>query len=113
MSEFIHVSVAWPYANGNLHAGHIAGSFIPADIFARYHRLKGNRVLKVSGSDSHGTPIMVAADTQGISYRELFEKYHTSHLDVLQKMGMSFDLYTHTDTENHHRIAQDIFYDFT
>ncbi|PJF45129.1 MAG: methionine--tRNA ligase [Phototrophicales bacterium] len=109
MADYIHVSVAWPYANGHLHAGHIAGSFLPADIFARYHRLKGNHVLMVSGSDSHGTPIMVEADARGIPYRALFEEFHESHLKVLQKMGMSFDLYTHTDTENHHRIAKDIF----
>lgn len=109
MADYIHVSVAWPYANGDLHAGHMAGSFMPADIFARYHRLKGNHVLKVSGSDSHGTPIMVEADERGVSYRELFETYHESHLKVLHAMGISFDLYTHTDTENHHRIAQDIF----
>lgn len=109
MADYIHVSVAWPYANGHLHAGHIAGSFLPADIFARYHRLQGNHVIMVSGSDSHGTPIMVEADTRGITYRELFEEFHESHLIVLQQSGMSFDLYTHTDTENHHRIAKDIF----
>ena len=109
MSDFIHVSVAWPYVNGDLHAGHVAGSFLPADIFARYHRLKGNHALMVSGSDTHGTPIMVEADAQGITPRELFEKYHVRFLDVLKRSGMSFDLYTHTDTENHHRIAQDIF----
>ena len=66
-------------------------------------------MLKVSGSDTHGTPIMVEADAQGIPYRDFFLHYHTRQLDVLQKMGMSFSLYTHTDTENHHRIAQDIF----
>lgn len=109
MSDFIHVSVAWPYVNGDLHAGHVAGSFLPADIFARYHRLKGNHTLMVSGSDTHGTPIMVEADAQGITPRELFEKYHVRFLDTLKCSGMSFDLYTHTDTENHHRIAQDIF----
>ncbi len=109
MSDFIHVSVAWPYVNGDLHAGHVAGSFLPADIFARYHRLKGNHTLMVSGSDTHGTPIMVEADAQGITPRELFEKYHVRFLDTLKRSGMSFDLYTHTDTENHHRVAQDIF----
>lgn len=109
MADFIHVSVAWPYVNGDLHAGHIAGSNLSADIFARYHRLKGNHVLKVSGSDTHGTPIMVEADLQGIPARELFEQYHQRQLDVIQRLGLSFDLYTHTDTENHHRIAQDFF----
>ena len=76
MSELIHVSLGWPYANGDLHVGHLAGVYLPADIFARYHRLKGNRVLMVSGSDSHGTPITVEADKLGKSPREVFEHYH-------------------------------------
>ncbi|MCI0711215.1 MAG: methionine--tRNA ligase [Chloroflexi bacterium] len=109
MAEYIHVSVAWPYANGDLHAGHITGSMLPADIFARYHRLKGNHVLMVSGSDSHGTPTMVAADEEGKTPREVFEYYHRRNLDVWKTLGISYDLYTHTDTENHHKISQDIF----
>lgn len=109
MPDLIHVSVAWPYVNGDLHAGHIAGSNLSADIFARYHRLKGNHVLKVSGSDTHGTPIMVEADARGVPVRELFQEYHQRQLDVIQRLGLSFDLYTHTDTENHHRVSQDIF----
>jgi len=109
MSKHIHVSVAWPYANGDLHVGHIAGAYLPADIFARYHRLKGNKVLMVSGSDSHGTPIMVEARKRGIEARELFERYHERFLLTQQKIGISYDLFTHTDTENHHKIAQDFF----
>ena len=109
MSDYIHVSVAWPYANGQMHAGHVAGSFLPADIFARYHRLRGNHVLMVSGSDSHGTPITLEADNRGISPRELFEESHQSHLQVLERLSISFDLYTHTDTENHHEVSQAIF----
>lgn len=109
MSEYIHVSVAWPYANGDMHAGHLAGAYLPADIFARYHRLKGNHVLMVSGSDSHGTPITVEADRLGISARDVFEHYHRRFLETQQAMGISYDLFTHTDTENHHKIAQDVF----
>ncbi|MBZ0293946.1 MAG: methionine--tRNA ligase [Anaerolineae bacterium] len=109
MTEYIHVSVAWPYANGDLHVGHLAGAYLPADIFARYHRLKGNRVLMVSGSDGHGTPISVEADQRGISPRQVFQHYHERFLLTQQKIGISYDLFTHTDTENHHRIAQDIF----
>lgn len=109
MPDLIHVSVAWPYANGDLHAGHLAGCYIPADIFARYQRLLGNRVLMVSGSDSHGTPIMVEADKRGISARELFEQYHLRFLQTQQKLGISYDLFTHTDTENHHQVTQDAF----
>ena len=71
MSEKILVAVAWPYANGPLHLGHVAGAYLPADIFARYQRLKGNDVLMVSGSDSHGTPITVQADKEGITPREV------------------------------------------
>ena len=109
MTETIHVSVAWPYANGDMHVGHLAGAYLPADIFARYHRLKGNRVLMVSGSDSHGTPITIEADKRGITPRELFEHYHHRFLETQKQIGISYDLYTHTDTENHHRIARDFF----
>ncbi len=109
MSKTIHVSVAWPYANGDLHVGHLAGAYLPADIFARYHRLKGNRVLMVSGSDSHGTPISVEADKRGVPASEIFEHYHERFVLTQQKIGVSYDLFTHTDTENHHQIAQDFF----
>jgi methionyl-tRNA synthetase len=109
MSDYIHVSVAWPYANGDMHIGHLAGAYLPADIFARYHRMKGNHVLMVSGSDSHGTPITVEAEARGISPRDVFEHYHARFVRTQQKIGISYDLFTHTDTENHHRIAQDIF----
>ena len=109
MTERIHVSVAWPYANGDLHVGHLAGAYLPADIFARYHRLNGNQVLMVSGSDSHGTPITVEADKKNQSPRELFEHFHQRFLETQKAIGISYDLFTHTDTENHHRIAQDVF----
>lgn len=109
MSKVIHVSVAWPYSNGDLHVGHLAGAYLPADIFARYHRLKGNQVLMVSGSDTHGTPISVEADKRGVSPVEVFTRYHERFLRTQHKIGISYDLFTHTDTENHHRIAQDIF----
>jgi methionyl-tRNA synthetase len=109
MPEYIHVSVAWPYANGDLHPGHLAGAYLPADIFARYHRLKGNYVLMVSGSDSHGTPISVEADKLGLTPREVFEHFHARFLETQQRIGLSYDLFTHTDTENHHKVAQDVF----
>ena len=109
MTERIHVSVAWPYANGDMHVGHLAGAYLPADIFARYHRLNGNKVLMVSGSDSHGTPITVEADKSGQTPRELFEHFHERFLETQRSIGISYDLFTHTDTENHYRIAQDFF----
>jgi methionyl-tRNA synthetase len=107
--ERIGVFVAWPYANGPLHLGHIAGAYLSPDIFARYHRLRGNQVLMVSGSDSHGTPITVRAEQEGVPPEEIFQRYHASFLDSFQRMGISFDLFTHTDTENHYAVAQDIF----
>jgi methionyl-tRNA synthetase len=109
MTKHIHVSVAWPYANGDLHVGHLAGAYLPADVFARYHRLRGNKVLMVSGSDSHGTPISVEADRRGVPAHDIFEHYHERFLLTQQKLGVSYDLFTHTDTENHYRIAQEIF----
>jgi methionyl-tRNA synthetase len=109
MAEYIHVSVAWPYANGDLHVGHLAGAYLPADIFARHHRLRGNHVLMVSGSDAHGTPISVEADRRGITALELFLHYHRRFLETQRAVGISYDLFTHTHTDNHQRIAQDIF----
>jgi len=109
MGERILVAVAWPYSSSYVHVGNVAGAYLPADIFARYQRLKGNEVLMVSGSDSHGTPVTVRADEEGISPREVFERYHRSFLDDFTKLGLTYDLFTHTDTENHHRVTQDIF----
>ncbi|RMF28307.1 MAG: methionine--tRNA ligase [Chloroflexi bacterium] len=109
MARNILVAVAWPYASANIHVGNLGGAYLPADIYARYHRLAGDRVLMVSGSDSHGTPITVAADREGVHPRDLFERYHRRFLDLFVAMGLSYDLFTHTDTENHHRVAQDIF----
>lgn len=107
--EYILVSVAWPYANSDIHQGNVTGSYLPADIYARFHRLQGNHVLMVSGSDSHGTPVTVKAEEMGVSEQELFQHYHARFLELFQKLGLSYDLYTHTDTENHHRVSQDLF----
>jgi methionyl-tRNA synthetase len=107
--EYILVSVAWPYANSDIHQGNVTGSYLPADIYARFHRLQGNHVLMVSGTDSHGTPVTVKAEKVGKSAQELFQFYHARFLDLFQKIGLSYDLYTHTDTENHHQVSQDLF----
>lgn len=109
MSERIFIGVAWPYANGPLHMGHIAGAYLPADIFARYHRLKGNEVLMVSGSDQHGTPITLRAEQEGRPPQEIVSKYHQQFLDCWQKLGISFDLFTATGTPNHAQVTHDIF----
>jgi methionyl-tRNA synthetase len=109
MPERILVSVAWPYCNGDMHIGHIAGVYLPSDIFARYHRLAGNDVLMVSGSDTHGTPITVRAEEEGISPREVVDRYHPRNVEMMRQLGISFDLFTETDTENHWAVTQEMF----
>ena len=109
MPRKILVSVAWPYCNGDMHIGHIAGVYLPADIFARFHRLRGDDVLMVSGSDTHGTPITVRAEEEGITPREVVDRYHPRNTEMMCRLGISFDLFTETDTENHWAVTQDIF----
>ena len=108
MTERIFIGVAWPYANGPAHLGHLAGSYLPADVFARYHRLNGNSVLMVSGSDSHGAPITMRADNEGMSPRDVVERYHASFLDTWERLGISFDLFTTTMTDNHREVVHDL-----
>ena len=112
MSERIFIGVAWPYANGPLHLGHLAGCYLSADIFARYHRAKGNEVLMVSGSDSHGTPITVRAEAEGVTPEDILNRYHPQFLDSWNKLGITFDLFTTTHTENHQEIVHTLFKDF-
>ncbi len=109
MAERIFIGVAWPYANGPLHLGHIAGAYLPADIFARYHRLKGNEVLMVSGSDQHGTPITVRAEQEGCTPQEVATRFHKSFLESWERLGISFDLFTSTGTDNHRQLVQGFF----
>ena len=109
MPDRILVCVAWPYANYLLHVGQAAGAYLPADIFARYQRLAGNDVVMVSGSDSHGTPITVAADKEGVGPGAIVERYHAKIVEVWERLGISFDLYTTTLTENHYQTTQEVF----
>jgi len=109
MPSNILVSVAWPYANSQIHVGNITGSYLPADIFARYQRLSGNKVLMVSGSDSHGTPVSVRADAEGVSPIEVYSKFHIGFLELFQRLGLTYDLFTSTHTENHFKVSQAIF----
>ncbi|MFQ5492963.1 MAG: methionine--tRNA ligase [Candidatus Dojkabacteria bacterium] len=109
MNKKILVAIAWPYVNGDIHLGHLAGYLLPADIFARYQRLKGNDVLMVSGSDTHGTPITVQADKEGVSPEEIVEKYHKSDVALFKQYKLSYNLYTTTRTENHKRVVQELF----
>ncbi|MBA3333457.1 MAG: methionine--tRNA ligase [Actinobacteria bacterium] len=105
----ILVAVAWPYASGLRHIGHVAGFGVPSDTFARYHRLRGNDVLMVSGTDEHGTPVMVAADAAGESPRETADRFNRLIREDLRDLGLSYDLFTRTTTANHYRVTQDLF----
>ncbi|HEU5242847.1 MAG TPA: methionine--tRNA ligase [Gaiellaceae bacterium] len=105
----ILVAVAWPYASGPRHLGHVAGPGVPSDVFARYHRLKGNDVLMVSGTDEHGTPVMVAADREGVTPRELADRNNALILDDYVRLGMTYDCFTRTTTRNHYSVVQDMF----
>ncbi len=109
MSEKILVCVAWPYANGSLHTGQIVGAYLPADIFARYHRACGNSVLMVSGSDQHGTPVTVRAEAEELPPDKVAARYHQEFLETWQRLGITFDLFTTTGTEHHARTTHDIF----
>jgi len=109
MAEKIYIGVAWPYASGSRHLGHVAGFGIPCDIFARYHRLAGNEVLMVSGTDDHGTPTALRAEREGRTPQEVADYYNREIADNLAELGISYDLFTRTHTRNHFRVVQDIF----
>jgi methionyl-tRNA synthetase len=108
-SEHILTAVAWPYANGPRHIGHVAGFGVPSDVFSRYQRMAGKKVLMVSGTDEHGTPIQVQADKEGVSPRELADRNALVIAKDLQNLGLSYDLFTRTTTKNHYAIAQELF----
>ena len=110
MPENILVGVAWPYPNGSLHLGQIAGAYLPPDIFARYHRVAGNRVLMVSGSDQHGTPITVRAEQEGTTPQEVVDGFHAEYLRLLGAARASASICTRRPgTQNHIETAQEIF----
>ena len=109
MPRHILTAVAWPYANGPRHIGHVAGFGVPSDVFSRYQRLAGNRVLMVSGTDEHGTPITVQADNEGVSPRVLADRYNRVIAEDLQRLGLAYDLFTRTTTRNHYSVTQDLF----
>ncbi len=100
---------AWPYANGPRHIGHVSGFGLPCDMFSRYQRMAGNRVLMVSGTDEHGTPIQVQADAEGVPARALADRYNRVIVDDLTSLGMTYDLFTRTTTRNHYAVTQEIF----
>lgn len=109
MTRNILTAVAWPYANGPRHIGHVAGFGVPSDVFSRYQRMAGNTVLMVSGTDEHGTPIQVQADREGVSARQLADRYNRVIAEDLQGLGLSYDLFTRTTTRNHYAVVQQMF----
>src|SRR5512138_2757572 len=109
MTENILIAIAWPYANAEIHVGNITGSHLPGDIVARYQRLKGNKVLMVSGTDSHGTPVTLAADKEGKPVEDVYKKYHDGFLELFKGWGITYDLFTTTHTENHFKVSQAMF----
>jgi methionyl-tRNA synthetase len=108
-SRHILACAAWPYANGPRHIGHVSGFGLPCDMFARYQRMCGNPVIMVSGTDEHGTPIQVQADAEGVTARELADRYNRVIAEDLAGLDMSYDLFTRTTTRNHYAVVQDMF----
>ncbi|OYO20771.1 methionine--tRNA ligase [Enemella dayhoffiae] len=109
MCAHVLTSVAWPYANGPRHIGHVSGFGVPSDVFARFMRMSGHQVLMVSGTDEHGTPISVQAEKEGVTTRQLADKYNRVIVEDLQGLGLSYDLFTRTTTRNHYRVVQEMF----
>ena len=109
MQKNVLVCVAWPYANGPRHIGHVAGFGVPSDVFARYQRMVGNNVLMVSGTDEHGTPLLVQADKEGVTVKELADRYNRQIVEDLAGLGLSYDLFTRTTTRNHYAVVQELF----
>src|ERR1044072_477311 len=102
-------AVAWPYANGPRHIGHVAGFGVPSDVCSRYMRMAGHDVLMGSGTDEHGTPILVTADAAGVSAKDLADKNNTVIVQDLVDLGLSYDLFTRTTTGNHYNVVQELF----
>ncbi|MCW2612665.1 MAG: methionyl-tRNA synthetase [Actinomycetota bacterium] len=109
MTQRILTAVAWPYANGPRHIGHVSGFGVPSDVFSRYARMAGNDVLMVSGTDEYGTPILVQAEKEGLTPQQAADKYNRIIVGDLQGLGLSYDLFTRTTTNNHARVVQDVF----
>lgn len=112
MKRKVFIGVAWPYVNGDIHIGHLAGYLLPADIYARFNRFIGNEVLMVSGSDCFGTPVTLEAEERRTTAKKIADEYHKKNLKLFEILNLTFDTYTRTDTENHAKIAQDFFLKF-
>lgn len=110
-SEYILLGVAWPYANGPLHLGHVAGCYLPADEFARYHRMRGDKVLMVSGTDEHGTPITITAKREGVTPEEIAKRYHDIIAKTFDDLNVQWELFTGTHSAKHQEVVQKLFLD--
>ena len=109
MSKKYTVTSALPYANGPLHIGHIAGAYLPADIYVRYRKAKGDDVLFVCGSDEHGAAITLRAKKDSVSPQEIVDKYHAINKKAFADLGIKFDIYHRTSSELHHQTASEYF----
>ena len=109
MAKTVLTAVAWPYANGPRHIGHVSGFGVPSDVFSRYQRMSGSDVLMVSGTDEHGTPLLVQAEKEGVPVQELADRYNRVIVDDLAGLGLSYDLFTRTTTRNHYAVVQELF----
>ncbi|MDU0478187.1 methionine--tRNA ligase [Staphylococcus chromogenes] len=109
MTKSVLVAVAWPYANGPRHIGHVAGFGVPSDVFARFQRMRGANVLMISGTDEHGTPLLVQAEKEGVTVQELADRYNRQIVEDLAGLGLTYDLFTRTTTRNHYAVVQELF----
>ncbi|WP_123930721.1 methionine--tRNA ligase [Corynebacterium choanae] len=109
MSNPVLTAVAWPYANGPRHIGHVAGFGVPSDVFARFRRMCGEQVLMISGTDEHGTPLLVQAEKEGVAVQTLADRYNRQIVEDLAGLGLSYDLFTRTTTRNHYAVVQELF----
>ncbi|HHH77680.1 MAG TPA: methionine--tRNA ligase, partial [Thermoplasmatales archaeon] len=109
MKERIFIGSAWPYANGPLHLGTLAGCLLPADIFGRFNRMAGNDVLMVSGSDEHGTPITLTAEKEGKSPKDIADRYNAQHVENIRELGIKFENFSRTSKDFHKKVVQHFF----
>lgn len=109
MSKRILVTSALPYANGPIHLGHLAGAYLPADLFTRFHRLMGKDIVHICGSDEHGVPITIAAEKEGVSPQEIVDRFHSANKAAFEKFGIAFDYYGRTSSQMHKATSQEIF----
>ena len=107
--EKILVTSALPYANGPIHLGHLSGAYLPADIFVRYHRLKGSDIIYICGSDEHGVPITITADKEKLTPQDIIDRYHNANKQAFEAFGMSFDIYSRTSLPGQHETSQAFF----